>query len=52
MRIDTMVMYDMNGKLVASGEGNKLRFDVQDGVYIVVIRREEKQYAKRLIVKR
>lgn len=50
--VDGMLMYDLNGKLVAQSESNKMKFDVSDGVYAVLIQKDKKTYSKKLIVKR
>jgi len=49
--VDAMLMYDLNGRLVAQSDSNTMRFDVTDGVYVVLIQKGVKTYSKKLIVK-
>lgn len=49
--VDYMTMYDLNGKFITKGKGNRLNFNTSDGVYVVMIEQGEKKYLKKLIVK-
>ena len=50
--VDAMLMYDLNGRLVAQSDSNNMHFNVTDGVYAVLIQKGVKTYSKKLIVKR
>ena len=51
-KVDGMIMYDLNGRLIAQSDSNTMRFNTADGVYVVLIRKGVKMYSKKLIVKR